>query len=248
LWIVLDHTFAGECKRTTTTWTTSHNISLSEGHIPGSYILQAKDSNAKIVTFILSSKGAQINRFKGSFSPFAGWESHKPAPAIVIRQNAKNSWAAVIWFLSKKSDSTLEFKEPPSMVDFKGLENWQIMLPRDFSSIRISRKENVITAYKNEKEAAQYKKVRLSRPPLVEDKVATIRQGYESAAIKYPRKTYSMHRHKKATYFVLFLFVLQEVFFMIYRRSGNEYYAALRGLNLIGWIVVGIWIVRVLYT
>ena len=123
LWIVLDHTFGNEDQRTTTTWTTSYHVNLRKGERPGSYILETKDSNVKLTKFILTSEGAKISQFKGSFSPFAGWESHKPASAIVIEQPANDSWAAAIWSMQNSFGPMLQFTEPPSMQYWEGPEN-----------------------------------------------------------------------------------------------------------------------------
>lgn len=242
LWIVLDHTFGNENQRTTTTWTTSYHVNLSKGERPGSYILETKDSNVKLTKFILTSEGAKISQFKGSFSPFAGWESHKPASAIVIEQPANNSWAVAIWSIQDSVRPTLQFKGPPSMECWKSPEKWKIVLPFASGVMNIWRKDNRVFVNEDVRGSDSPKEIILSEAPQLTNELADIHNGYENAARKYPRKRYSMARHSKATYFLLLVFLLQEVFFIIYRRMSKKYYTQLRTLNSLGWIFFGSWL------
>jgi hypothetical protein len=242
LWIVLDHTFGDEGQRTTTTWTTSYHVNLSKGEHPGSYILDPEGSNVKLTKFILTSEGAKISQFKGSFLPFAGWENHRPAPAIVIEQPANNSWAVAIWSLHNSTGPMLQFTEPPSMQYWKGPEKWKIVLPLSSSAMNIWREDNRIFFNEDVRGSDSPKEIILSETPQLTNKLADIHNGYENAAKKYPRKKYSMPRHLKAMYFVFIIFLLQEAFFLMYSRISRKFYTGLRALNLLGWIVGGIWL------
>ena len=243
LWIVLDHTFGNKDQRTTTTWTTSYHVNLRKGERPGSYILETKDSNVKLTKFILTSEGAKISQFKGSFLPFAGWESHKPASAIVIEQPANDSWATAIWSIQDGISPTFQFKGPPSMQSWEGSEKWKIVLPLASGVMNIWREDSRVFVTKG---SDSLREIILSEAPQITDELAEIHTAYENAAKKYPKKRYSIARHSKATYFLLLIFLLQEAFFLIYSRVHGKYYTGLRGLNLSCWIVGGIWLVTVL--
>ena len=238
LWIVLDHTFGKEGSRTTTTWTTSARVNLSKGELPGSYILETADRNKKLTKFILASKGAKISRFKGSFSPFAGWEGNRPASAIVIEQPANDSWAAAIWLLQESDGENQILNNTPFMENWKGPRNWQITLPLASGPMNIGRNDERIF-FHTATETGIQKELQLSRPPQISDKVAEIHMAYENAAKRYPQKTYRVHRHLKATYVLITLFLVQESVFFIYRRYSGKYYMALRGMSAFGWIAVG---------
>jgi len=239
LWIVLDHTFGKEGSLTTTTWTTSSNVKLSKSEMPNSYILEAEDSNVKLTKFIITSEGAKISRFKGSFSPFAGWESHRPAPAIVIEQPANDAWAAAIWLLQKQGEESQIFNNAPFMKYWKNSENWRIELPLDSSLMNIWREDDRIFVKEDATGSGIKKELLLSEPPQITEKIAEIHTAYENAAKKYPRKRYPMNRRLKSTYFIIVLFLVHEAFFLIYRRHSGKYYTILRGMSTFGWIAVG---------
>ena len=239
LWIVLDHTFGKKDQRTTTTWTTSSNVKLSKGELPNSYILKSGDGNLNLTKFILTSEGAKISQLKGSFSPFVGWESQKPAPAIVIEQPVNDSWTSAIWLLQKQDEKNQIFNDTPFMEDWKNPENWRIGLPLDSGLMGIWRKDDHIFVQEDGMKIGIRKELALNRPPQISDKRGEINTAFDFAKMKYPRKTYSMHRRLKSTYFLIILFLVQETFFLIFKRRSGKYYSTLRGMSTFGWIAVG---------
>ena len=247
LWIVIDHTSGKENSRTTTTWTTSREVSLSEGAIPGSYVLEAEKNSASLTKFLLVSEDTNIMQFRGSIAPFAGWAANRPASAIVIEQPANDSWAVAIWSIQDGISPTLQFKGPPSMESWKCPEEWKIVLPFASGVMNIWREDNRVFVNENEdvKGAGSPREIILSESSQLTNELADIHNGYENAAKKYPQIRYSIARHLKATYFVFIIFLLQEAFFLIYSRIFRKFYTGLRGLNLFCWIVLGIWLVMV---
>ena len=245
LWIVLDHTFGREDQRTTTTWTTSHNINLSKSELPGSYILETKDSNVKLTNFILTSEGAKISQFKGSLSPFAGWENDRPAPAIIVEQHVNDSWAAAIWLLQESEGESHKFNDTPFMEAWKNPKNWQIGIPLASGLMNIWRKDDHVFVQQDARGNNIRKELQLSEPPQISDELAEIYRAYENAAMKYPQIIYRVHRHLKSTYFLIVLFLVQEAVFFIYRRYSGKYYTALRGISAFGWIAVGTLLFRI---
>jgi len=239
LWIVLDHTFGREDQRTTTTWTTSHNINLSKSELPGSYMLETKDSNQKLTNFILTSEGAKISQFKGSLSPFAGWENDRSAPSIVVEQPAKNSWAATIWVLQESGGVSHNFSDTPFMENWKGPQNWQIMLPFASGLMKIWRENDRVFVQKDERGTSNLRELQLSESPQTTNELTKIHAAYENAGMKYSQKNYSMHKNLKATYFLIILFLVQEIFFLLYKRTRLKYYSALRGISAFGWHLAG---------
>jgi hypothetical protein len=247
LWIVIDHTSGKENSRTTTTWTTSQEVSLSEGTIPGSYVLEAEKNSASLTKFLLASEDTNIMQFRGSFVPFAGWAANRPASAIVIEQPGNDSWAVAIWSIQDGISPTSQFKGPPYMENWKCSEKWKIVLPFASSVMNIWREDNRVFVNEDVRGSGSPKEIILSEASQLTNEIADIHTAYENAAKKYPRKrySYSMARHLKATYFVFIIFLLQEAFFLMYSRISRRFYTGLRGLNLFCWIVVGIWLVTV---
>ena len=242
LWIVIDHTSGKENSRTTTTWTTSHEVSLSEGAIPGSYVLEAENNSASLTKFLLVSEDTNIMQFRGSFAPFAGWAANRPASAIVIEQPANDSWAVAIWSIQDGISPISQFKGPPSMESCKGPEKWKIVLPFASGVMNIWREDNRVFVNEDTIGTGVRKELLLSEPMQITDELAEIHTGYKNAATKYPRKRFSLHRHFKVTYLILFIFLLQEVFFFVYNRIGWKYSKGLRVLSFVGWLALGIWV------
>jgi hypothetical protein len=239
LWLVLDHTFGNEDHWTTTTWTTSSHIKLLKGELPGSYILEPDESNLKLFKFLLTSESAVIKQYKGSFSPFAGWEINKPASAIVLKQPANDSWAAAVWLITESNSNSNQFKDRPFMESWKSPVDWQLILKLCSGTMKISRQSNQISLLKYNTGKTKKTDLRLLKPPIVEEKIEKLHVAYDFAKKKYPKKHYSLPRRIKVSYIIVFLFMMQEVFFLIYRRLLNKSYLRLRLLNFVGWIIVG---------
>jgi hypothetical protein len=242
LWIVLDYTAGAKGQRTTTTWTTSSGITLSKGELPGSYILKANDTDKKLIKFILSSEEANITQYKGSFSPFAGWENNRPASAIVVEQSANDTWAAAIWLLQELNAENHNFADIPSMVSWKSIENWHMVLPISSTEIKVWRKGNNILVKEDSEGNITQKEIQLTEPPQIKDDLAEIHAAFENADKKYPRKFINIYRFKKVTYLLLAIVFLQELFFLIYLKADRKYYLRLRMLAILGWLAVGTWL------
>lgn len=246
LWVVLDYTRGHDKDRTSTLWTTAHDVEVREGQIPGSYILSSPSNTAVMKTFILSSSG-EIYQYKGSRSPFAGWqmaagEVPKPASAIMVEQPASDSWSVAIWSLDDARSQAKQIAVVPSMQSWKGPENWTIVVPRGSGAIRLSRESDKISLA--EGGASLSSMLGLAASEGIDRKVAEIYTATEDAKREYrkPRVRDEIAYRFRMTYFAIALFVFQEVFFFAYERFFSYGYTLLRGLSLIGWILVGIWL------
>lgn len=247
LWIVIDHASGNENDRTTITWTTSHNIQLRRGRYPGSYNLSIEngENNVSLTTFFLCSEDTKIRKYRGSFSPFAGWEDKRPASSIVIEQPANNSWAVSIWSMQNGIVPNLQFKGPPFMEEWKSPEKWKLVLPLIYSQMNICRHHNRVFVNEDVNGGVDPKKLILSEASQQGHSLAEIRIGYENTARKYPRKRYLMDRLSRATYFLFLIFLLQEAFFIAYGKLYGKYSAGLRLLSSFCWLVIGIGLVTV---
>lgn len=252
LWVILDHTSGDVRDRTTTLWTTAHDVQLREGSIVGSYVLSHTSNGSVLSTFILGSSGTNISTYKGSPVPFAGWQMAadqpfeaipKPASAIMVEQPAHDAWAVTIWSLDDTGSSGRRIRAMPSMDSWGGPENWTITVPLHSRTIRLSRKADKVLLEDGGTKPSAY--LRLARPVGIDQKIAEIQGARERAKREYPRPTFqdAVGYRFTATYFSIFLLVLQEACFAIYRRFTSKGYILLRGLGAIAWVVVGIWLV-----
>ena len=244
VWIVIDHFSGNENDQNVITWTTASDVRLCQGQVPGTYALETETAQLKLNNFILVSGGAEIKQFKGSFKPFAGWEMTQPASAIRVVQPANDSWVATIWTIQGDDKPVFHFIEPPAMNRWKGPEDWEINFKLSSGPLSIKRKENRVffTQIKDAKIKPIKKQTKLTETPQPTNQLAKIHAAFNDAAKKYPRKSFSMRRQMKTTYFVFLLFLLQEVFFLIFIRFRRIYCTTLRGFNAFGWIAVGVWL------
>ena len=251
LWVVLDHTSGDVRDRTTTLWTTAHDIQLTEGRISGSYDLTHTLNKSVLRTFIFGSSGTSIRRYKGSKVPFSGWQMANdiptPASAIMVEQPANDSWAVTTWLLNDTGSRAKKVTAMPSMHSWRGPENWTITLPVESGTIRLSREADKVFLEDGGTTPSTY--LTLARPVGIDQKIVEIQAAGERVAREYPKPRFkdALEYRFKATYFSIFLLIFQEAFFAIYKRFTSKRYILLRGLSAIAWVVVGIWLVVIRY-
>ena len=246
LWLVLDHAVGESKDRTTTLWTTAHDIQVREGRFPGSYDLMHPSNKSVLRTFAFGSSETSIREYRGSRAPFAGWqmgeEAPKPASAILVEQPAQDSWAAAVWLFDDGWAQRGKVTTMPSMHSWKGPENWTIVVPMDSGTIQLSRNAATITL----KAGSETPAVELISANAVENdrEIAEIRAARERMQQDYPRpgSADAVDYRLKATYLCLAVLVFQEVFFVIHRRFSSRGYQLLRGLSIIVWVLIGIWV------
>lgn len=246
LWVVVDHTSGASHDRTTTLWTTAHDIQMREGQFSGSYDLTHPANGSVLKTFVFGSSGTSIREYRGSQKPFAGWqmgkETPKPASALMIEHPVHDSWAVAIWLFDDAwPQGTVSAM--PSMDDWNGPENWMITVPMASGTIQLSRVADTISFRAGNTTSM----VNLIQPSSreIEENVAEIIAAKERMKQEYPRPRFpdAVEYRFKATYFCIALLVSQEVFFFIYRRKfSSNGYGLVRGLSVIAWLMVGIWL------
>jgi hypothetical protein len=218
---------------------------MSEGRIPGSFELVSESTDAVLTKFILSSPGAHIQQTRASEATFLGWQVvggiPRPASAIVVEQPADDSWAVAVWSLDDGRPGTPQLTEQPAMSSWDGPEEWTIVLPLESGSVRVLRKaDRVSVADEAAKDADQ---LILKAPTPVDSEIRALRSAHERALARYPKFSDHMDYRAKATYLCILLFLFQEAFFAVYRRHSTKHYTLLRGLSVLGWAGMGIWLV-----
>jgi hypothetical protein len=245
LWLVIDYTLGDPTDRTTTVWTASHDLKMTAGRIPGSYELTHESQETVLTKFILASAGASTRHFRGSQVPFIGWQATndggRPTSALVIEQPANDSWTAFVWSLSDSRSGARHVIAQPSMRLWEGPEKWTMMLPTGAGFVRASRHADRISV--RDYDAANDIQLTLTKPAGLEQKALELQNAHERALRKYPTFDDYMDYRPKATYVVLLVFVLQELFFAGYKRVAHKHYSLMRGLSIIAWLILGIWLV-----
>jgi hypothetical protein len=197
-------------------------------------------------TFIFGSSGTTIRRYKGSHTPFAGWhmadEVPKPAQAIMIEQPAADSWSVAVWSLCA-APRAKKITAMPYMSFWKGPESWTISFPMGSKTMQLSREADKV--FQKNGPTTPVAPLTLARPVGIDQKITEIQAAKERVRREYPKPKFqeAIEYRYKATYLVICLIVLQEGFFAVYKRLTLKRYLLLRGVSIIAWLMVGIWLV-----
>jgi hypothetical protein len=243
IWLVLDH-FIGDGKARTV-WTTSHNVSLSEGKIAGSYQLRAQDISSGLTVYVLGSESTQVKTMRGSLRPFAGWEivGSKPLPAsaLVIEQLAHGSWSAVVWSWEDDVTPTQHFERHPYMTAWKDAEDWKIALPFKSDLLELQRKDDKISAHSSGDIESDIS-LELIKVQGFAKEIQQIHHNFSFAKEKYPKFRDNFAFRLKITKLLIIFFILQEILLFIYRKAVGKGFLILRSCNMIGWVIIGLWL------
>lgn len=244
VWLIVDHVSGNGAFKTTTTWTTSADVRLEQGRIPGSYVLAARRPPVRLRTFVYGSPTPTIEGVEGSLSPFAGWHvmngSPRPAPAIVIEQPARDSWSIVVWSLEDSQVDSTRFLTDPQVLSWNDPDDWSVELGGKSEVREVGRERRRITV--RDARHGVIETLELTPAPDMTDEVAQIRSSFAKAQRAYPRFYDLLSRRTKVTLLLLVVFLGQELFFSVIKRKRNDYYGRLRVLSVVGWISAGCWL------
>ena len=244
VWLIVDHVRGDSTLKTITTWTTSPDVRLGQGRIPGSYVLAARRPPTRLRAFVFGSPAPTIEELEGSLSPFAGWYvlngSPRPAPAIAIEQPARDSWSIVVWSLEGRQVDSTRSLTAPQVLSWKNPDAWSVELG-GASGVREVRREQRRIILRDARNGV-IETLELTPAPDVTDQVAQISASFAKVQSAYPRFRDMLSRRTKVTLLLLVAFLGQEVLFSFIRRRHNAYHGTLRVFNLVGWIGVGCWL------
>ena len=160
----------------------------------------------------------------------------------MVEQPAHDAWAVAVWSLNTESTAK-KITAMPSMSLWNGPEHWTISFPMGSETIQLLREAGkVLLTSRGPKPLAQ---LTLERPVGVDEKIAKIEAAHDRVREEYPPRKFqdAVAYRYKATYLVILLLFLQEVFFAVYKRFTQSHYLPLRGLSAVVWVVLGIWLV-----
>jgi hypothetical protein len=85
----------------------------------------------------------------------------------------------------------------------------------------------------------------LARPEGIVQRITEIQAAKDRVRKEYPKPQFqdAIEYRYKATYLVICLLLLQEAFFAVYKRLTLKRYFLVRGLSIIAWLFVGVWLV-----
>jgi len=242
LWLVLDNTFGSERSRTSTTWTSASAVRWMQRQT-GAFRLESPDSNCRLDLFFLGSADTVQKLFRGSSRPFAGWQLERgapvPASALVVEQPANRSWAAAVWSL-EKAGAGAGFEGPPQMTHWKDNMNWEMQLPTPAGAVSLRREGNMLRLHP---ERGTDEALELTAPSGVSPRLEELRSQFANTASRYRYFADNSAKRAKLSYLLLGIFLLQQIFFIVYKRFHGPGLENLKYLNMMAWIVGGIWLV-----
>ena len=247
LWVVLDSTSARDQSYTRSAWTAPSDVRWERGQADGSFVLGRANCDDHLKAFFFGSPGTTQKLLRGSYRPFAGWqvEDGRPVPSssLVTEQPAKNSWAATVWMWEKGGGHS-RFQGQPQMAHWTSATDWEMHLPVAAGEVMLLRQgERVqIQNHRGTEEMVQ-----LTAAPDVNSRLAELRTQFVSAGLRYPAFHPESSKRLKVTYLLAGLFVLQQLFFTVYKRIHAPKLDALRWLSLMVWIAGGIWLVGIYF-
>jgi len=242
-WLVLDNTSGAGGSHTSTTWTSASDVHWQQGQTAGAFRLESPHANNYLDMFFLGSQNTQRSLVRGGLHPFAGWqlEHHAPTPAfaLVVEQPTKNSWAATVWTL-ERSGAAARFDGPPQMKLWTDAAHWEMQLPGEAGGTALRREGNTLRliSTRGAEEALE-----LTVPPDIGPAEAQLREQFMASASRYDLFSANLKRRKKVTYLLLGIFLLQSIFFAVYKRARGPFLDYLKYLTMIAWIAGGFWLV-----
>jgi hypothetical protein len=250
LWLVLDSTSGGTGVRTTSTWTAAPEISLSAGKFPDSYDFSPDDRGTRMTAFVLGPPGAQVRTFRGSLSPFAGWEVigtvPRPAPALVVEQSSNDSWSAGVWILQKEDGIPTPAIGAPPRFSWRNPQDWELALRYVNNTVSVVRNGSRIV-FGDSANGGKTEVLELKSSGDYRAEVEHLHRAYSQVAAKYPRFKDLLPYRFKVTYFLALLLIAQELSFAVSRRLLGRWKFTLRFLCVGGWVAMGAWLALVYF-
>ena len=190
-----------------------------------------------------------VKSFRGSRTPFAGWTAPDERPeqtdAVVTDQPANDAWGITAWILDDETTPLRKAADPVRILQWEDARNWKLYLPLGRAGLLVSRRGDTILVESQKSMASKRIQGILQPPPAeVAGQISQLHERFKTAAIRYPRMRDLFLYRVRASILGGVILILQEAFFFFYRRAGWRYLMALRELSFVGWIALGIWVVR----
>lgn len=242
LWIVMDHASGAPGDTSRVLWTTAADLRMRRLTPAGLYRIDPPAGPASLSLRLATSPGATIRELRGSHDPFAGWHvvggRPRQADTVLVDQPARDSWTIAVWCLATRPASP-SCPDRPISARFHGDEDWSVAVPRAETSLAVTRHAESVQISREGVPGAR--DLILQPGPDIGAARARIRVAFEAAAQKYPRFRDLEYYRLRATYALLVLFGLQEIFFAVLCPVG--YRLSLRRAAVVAWVAVGVWLV-----
>jgi hypothetical protein len=244
-WILVDECSGASQKTMQTIWTTAAEVALERGTASGEYRLSA--GGAHLRAYFFGTPEMKIRSLRGSRDPFAGWVVSGGRPqatsAVVTEQPSEGAWALTVWEMDGAESRAERSHDAPRVLKWESARNWRILIPLGTGAQEISRQGEKISLEPGAGTLQTREEAVLT--PLaaeVSNQIAIVHASFLEAAKRYPRFRDLFRFRLRASGLLLGLFAFQEVFVVVYGRTGGKHLATLRSLALLGWLVLCSWV------
>ena len=135
------------------------------------------------------------------------------------------------------------------MTHWADATHWEMQLPNAAGAFTLRREGNRLRLHSGRDDsgrddsAANDEVLELTAPsPEISPALAELHNQFMASASRYPVFSVNSNKREKVTYLLLGIFLLQQIFFLGYKRMQGPHLERLRFLNLVAWIVGGIWL------
>jgi hypothetical protein len=245
LWLVLDQIEDQTPRRSITLWTLDPELVVVEKPFENAFRLKSRGSGSTMLAHFLASEGTEIETFRGSSQPFAGWVvtegTPTPATAFRIEQPSGNSWALALW-IPEKRVGTNNVLAPPEILEWANGDRWILRIPLQSGNVVLQRMDREVIV---QDVARGQDRVRVARAPDISAERAVIRSAFR-ASESQSQKYRDLYRYRlKITYLLLAILAIQEVSCFLLWNAMRKYQFALRVAQSSAWFIMGAWIVFV---
>src|SRR5205814_10096856 len=124
------------------------------------------------------------------------------------------------------------------MAQWTDVNHWEIQFPVDVETVVLQREGNVLRVHSGGKIDKTLQLTAHSSD--VDGAIAELRRQFMASSSRYHPFFDNIAKRKELTYLLLVFFIVQQVFFFVYKRMHGKRVYALQLLNVIMWIVGGI--------
>jgi hypothetical protein len=244
LWVILDHVESDAAADNETVWTLGPGLNARRDPSADSWSLESSDGASTGWLAVLGSPGTVARDYRGSRTPFAGWNVvrsvPRPAPAIVVEQPGGDAWTVVVLSLADASGPLSSTGGGPQVSAGSTADGWVITLPVASGQLRLTRTGDEITVDQPADAGPATISARLAPAPDTKADIASARAAFDRVAEAYPQFQERSSARTRLTAVLLGLVLVQEAVLLGVRRVRPRLLAPLRLLSLVCWIGVGV--------
>jgi len=244
MWLIIDSFTDREARDVRTVWLSSPNVRIERQRADGGFWLRALPSGQRTNVFIVGEPLPRVKSVRGDRERLAGWVEADgrvlPAPALVVQQDSRDAWVANLTAVERPDD--INIIAPPRMEQWINPENWRLVVQTQDGGLVVARmgKRLMVEGGQVGKSGSS---LMLMPSPDIRSGVENIRAAFHDTATRYGAHWRDLIYYRwRVTYFLIGLFVIQEFAFIVYMLIWGKRWYIVRGLTIVGWVGIGIWL------